>query len=332
MNDLTSEQRAFLGAVLLQANVSHADIARLLGIREHTVRRTVDLFFERKIVLGRHVFIDPYALGLTYYAVLLGLPGSTDTARKKFIELLKSAEQVTTVTQIGGDDQVEVGLYVASLEHLRRFFDDLTGAFPGAIEVRSSLIIVEQEYSGLIEPPGKLAHKPVLRFSATAKRRAIDEVDHRILSALCNLPYRSLQEVSRSLKIPASTLAYRVGVLERAGIIVGHYYMIDVTVFRDLPMSLRITSKILSEAQRAQVRAYCRSHPRIAWVSFFHGANSMEVFIRSSSYAESTAVVQEFTSKFSSVVSSSTLIPQLECPKYTLYPFKTYQPFFSDEL
>jgi DNA-directed RNA polymerase specialized sigma24 family protein len=51
MNDLTSEQRAILGAVLLQANVSHADIARLLGIREHTVRRTVDLFFERKIVL-----------------------------------------------------------------------------------------------------------------------------------------------------------------------------------------------------------------------------------------------------------------------------------------
>lgn len=46
---VSDEQRRILSAVLLQADKPNAEIARSLGVREHTVRRAVSFLFYRDL-------------------------------------------------------------------------------------------------------------------------------------------------------------------------------------------------------------------------------------------------------------------------------------------
>jgi DNA-binding Lrp family transcriptional regulator len=78
--------------------------------------------------------------------------------------------------------------------------------------------------------------------------------------------------LARHLCMPASSLTYRVQNLEKLGVIVGHYYIVDVKALNELPVCLKVQSKVLSAKEKQRLRIFCQKHPRIAWITFFFGA------------------------------------------------------------
>jgi DNA-binding Lrp family transcriptional regulator len=325
--NLTDIQRRILLTTILQANTPESEIARALDIREHTVRRTMMSFFESGILLRRSVFINPHILGLTYNVATISLPLKSQKHQKSFLELLASAEESVAVYELGGETQCELRFLTRNADHRKRFLEHLAERFPHPFHIRSSLVIEEQEYSGISEPEIPKDAIPLLRFGplpSGTKPIEISEQDHAILSNLANGSFRNLGQLARHLSIAPSTLTYRIQSLEKSGIIVGHYYIADFKALHELPICVRVNSKVLREKEKLAILKFCRAHPRVAWMSLFFGGQSAEIFLRVSSFAEASSIVTEISSHFEGIVDSVAMEPQIQFHKFSTYPFRQY--------
>jgi DNA-binding Lrp family transcriptional regulator len=157
---LTDVQRKILLAVVMQANASEADIARLLRVREYTVRAAIGMFLERRVFIQRSAFVNPYALGLHHDATRLSLPLESQKHYAKFREILAHAEESVSVIEHGGAFQLELRTYTRCAEHLQAFYESLAEKFPYPFRIHGSMKVLEQEYSGILDPACLLKHGP----------------------------------------------------------------------------------------------------------------------------------------------------------------------------
>lgn len=330
---LSDTQRKILFAVVMQATASESEIARLLGVREHIVRRTIRMFLDSGVFIQRSAFVNPFALGLTHQSTLLSLPLESQKHYTKLRETLANAEESVAVIEHGGPFQLELRTYTRDAYHLQKFFSDLAKKFPYPFHIHESLTILDHEYSGTPCPDLPPKARPILGYAPLppgSKATRLEERDHAILSVLCNSKYLNWNQVARELSMPTSTLTYRVANLERAGVIQGHYYVLDATVFKDLPLLIQVSSRALQEEERLAIKKFCRLHPKVAWMSTFLGSQSAEMLVRVQNHDEARAVLSDIATHFVGIISSARLTAPLKFFKWSDYPFRKYATLSGD--
>ncbi len=326
--NLTQAQRRVLYYVSLNASASVKDTSETLGLREHFVRRTLQLFFEANVFLRRSVWINYRLLSLEYRVVHLQLPPQSIPFRKFFVELASSAEETVAVVELVGEGQLELRLLTRDCWHLSSFFEQLSLRFNHPFRILRCLTTTELEYSGPSEPEMKHFKIQPLYIGASAEqieRGKLDETDHRILWALANCNYLRLQQVARLISMPAATVQYRISRLEAFGVIGGHFYLIDPTVFNDIPVGLKIRSCALKQVEKEALKTFARQHPRIAWVAFFLGEQSAEIYSLVQNFDQAQMVIEDLSSQLKNILDSVSMTPQLRFFKYSTYPFKNYE-------
>lgn len=324
---LSALNRQILDAVVLQANKSVPELSREIGLREHVVRRVISSLLDQGVFLRRSIWVDPHILGLTLYIVHVELPLKSMGHREAFIEQLVSLEESCAVAELGGEGLFEVRILSTGRQHLDRLFQTLAEKAQVPFNIRACLTVLEQDYSGTSDPAGKKGAGVSLHFGALPPKNSrylLDEKDHVLLSALSNGNYLSIREVGRALKLPSATLNYRVERLEKAGVIKGHYYVMDPKVFKEMPIALHIRSRILTSQERLALINFCRRHPRISLLSFLFGDHSIEIYTLVQDQKEVRPVIAELSRHFGDILDSTHMIPQISFAKYSLYPFKTY--------
>jgi DNA-binding Lrp family transcriptional regulator len=324
---LSAAQKQILNAVVLQANKSVQEISREIGFREHAVRRGISSLLEQGVFLRRSIWVNPHALGLNLHIVQMELPLKSMIHREAFLQHLVALEESCAVAELGGEGLFEVRLLATGRHHLDNLFKSLAETSPVPFRIRTCLTVFEQDYSGTSELGRKKATGPSLHFAALppgGSRCQLDEKDHAILSALANERYLNLQEASRSIKVPPATLTYRVEKLEKAGVIQGHYYVMDPKVFKEMPIALHIRSRVLTQKERNALMDYCRAHPRISLIGFLFGEYTIEIFTLVEDQQEVRSVIAELSRHFGDVLDLPQMVPQISFAKYSLYPFKSY--------
>ena len=324
---LTDIQRKILSSVIMQADATESDIARILKIRESTVRTAIRMFLDKGILVRRSIFVDPIILGLSHYIIPLSLPLNAAKKKKQLIKALAEAEETAAVYELGGEFQIEARVYVRNVLHLEEYLERIASQFPEHLHIGSLLSIVHHEYSGVWHADAAPKARPLFNYGASVSPRkicTIDEQDHVILAALANLYYLSIRQVARALSIPPSTLSYRISHLEKIGVIKGHYYIVDVKVFRESPYFLQVKSRVLTSAEKFAFRRFCQLHPRIPWMSFLLGERTAEILARVANHDEATAIVEELSHHFGDVLGAITMTPLSNFFKFSTYPLRKY--------
>lgn len=319
---LTNQENLVLQAVLLQARHSSEQIARQLGVRNHTVRRIVSRLEERKVLLGTRAYVNPYPLGFQVYQVLFSVPHATADLHNKLISRLCALEGVGLVSELSGEPQYEMHVLARDSQDVTSLLDSLQVVAP-LLQVFSLSVVHEQLYSGAL---GHLLrnspdYKP-LRYGATATKVEIDRLDYSLLSVLANESVNSWRILSQRLKVPQTTIAYRIASLEERGLIAGYYHLCDFKPLGLLPVVGLLRTSLLSPAVRERLIKYCNLHPQIAYVDLMTGAFSVRVFIRAGSYEEARQVAGELQEKFGENVHSIRIMPQLQFMRHSTFPFK----------
>jgi DNA-binding Lrp family transcriptional regulator len=286
------------------------------------------MFLDSGILIQRSAFVNPFMLGLTHQTTLLSLPLESQKYYSNFRDLLARSEESVAIIEHGGNRQIEVRTYTRGPSHLQHFFDSLATTFAHPFHIQESLTILEHEYPGISSPDLASRKRPPLGYAPLpdgSMAVKLEERDHAILSALCNSKYLSWNQVARELSMPTSTLTYRIANLEKSGVIQGHYYVRDVTVFKDLPILLQVLSRALKAEERLAIKKFCRIHPKVAWMSMFLGSQSAEMLVIVQNYDEARSVISDFSTHFAGSIDSVQMTAPLKFFKWSDYPFRNYE-------
>jgi DNA-binding Lrp family transcriptional regulator len=325
----TSEvERRILYAVTLNASASVSTIAEMLGVRSHTVRRTISMLLANRVFLRRSVWVNTHVLGLSYYIIQLELPLRSFEAREEFLATVCGFEETAAVVELGGEAQFELRILARDSFHLAWFFEQLASKFRHTFRISKFLTTLEQEYSGPHDPARPPETGASLRLGPLHNRiqkERLDKTDHLILSALANHNYLHLQEIARLLKIAPTTVQYRITKLESSGIISGHFYVMDPKVLNVFPVCLEVRSRTLLEREKKALKVFASQHPRISWIGFFLGEQSAEIYALVQDFDQAQAIIVELSSEFKNVIDSVCVTPQLNFFKYSTYPFRKFE-------
>ena len=322
MSTISQRDRLILQTVMLQAEVPIPRVARQLGFRSETVRRTVQRLQEIGVLLGKQAYLNLSALGLVEYLVFLSLEGFSEANRQLFVQALCDYEQIGFVAEVGGDFQYELHFYGRDSQDFIDFIDALTARFRWRIQAQAITLVHEEEYSGPRYVNTGAPPQKTLGYAPVPERVLIDQLDHRILQILANSENNTKREIGRKLNIPHSTVSDRIQRLEQTGVITGHYYLCDIKPMGDLPFSLLIQANVLSRAKRTQLLKFCRLHNRIAYINILIGTWQARIFARVQHYAQTMDIMHELYAAFPNDIQAIRIMPQLKMYKCSFYPFK----------
>jgi DNA-binding Lrp family transcriptional regulator len=323
MPTLSAQDRRVLQTVLLQAEVPVEKLARAIGTRVHTFRRTVAKLQECGVLLGKRAFINPQALGLLEYHVYLKQCEVVESQRKKFIQQLSLQDGVGLLAELSGDLQYEVRLMSRSVSALMGLADALSCQYQ--LRIEGMCQVYEQEYSGPRYDSSPNTNVRALCSGPTNAIVRVDETDHQILSLLANTSYESMRSVAQVVGIPSTTLTYRINRLERSGVISGYYYLCDVKPVSHMPTILLMQTRLLDEERRKALRQFCKKHPQIAYLDIMLGEWGARALMRAEHHQQVLDVVHELTSQFSPYIESVRVMPQLRFHRFSTYPFVNFE-------
>ncbi|MCE9665551.1 Lrp/AsnC family transcriptional regulator [Halomonas sp. M5N1S17] len=115
--------RRLLQALVADARISIAELARLVGLSPPSVSERIKRLEEAGIIEGYTVRINARALGLplTAWLRIRPIPGQL----QRVAEQLKKLPEITECDRITGDDCFIARAHLASVEHLERLIDEI---------------------------------------------------------------------------------------------------------------------------------------------------------------------------------------------------------------
>ncbi len=100
------------------ARITYKEIASELNRSETTIRDRIKALERVGIIQGYTALIDKTALGLNFFAIILGNPKST-TELDKITERIKKVKNVLRVYQISGDKRLAIFMVATSYKELK---------------------------------------------------------------------------------------------------------------------------------------------------------------------------------------------------------------------
>lgn len=138
---LDDVDRRLVAALVADARMSNAALAREVGIAESTCVGRVRSLRERGVITGFHAALDHTQLGRPLQAVVAIRLGGHDRAQvEAFGDEMAALPGVISALNISGADDFLVHVSTESPDHLRDFVLDNLSSRPGVSHVQTSLI------------------------------------------------------------------------------------------------------------------------------------------------------------------------------------------------
>jgi DNA-binding Lrp family transcriptional regulator len=317
---LSTRERDILCAAQLRPDATMAELRNLTGYREHSIRYVLQKASEQGIT-ERRCFMNLFRLGFTQYEIYFSLASEKKDTRAKVLAALAQSDMVSWAGELGGDYHYGLNVCARHISELSNFLDGLSQQLnlvylDKAVAARLSLSFFGNKYLSKKIPTGA-----VLAYQANAGTVAIDEVDHRILSALAKHLPNSRRELSRLLALPFSTLEYRLRKLSEADIIKGFYYNLKPEALGAQTFLLLVTSKGFNQKLKTKFHEFCKNHPQISILIESIGSWDFEIAAEVENPRHALGLTQELHDAFSANIHSVKVLPCFGYTKVCEYPF-----------
>lgn len=125
----------------LDARLSNARLAELVGVAPSTSLTRVRSLVERGVLRGFHADVNPQALGLGLQALIsVGIKSGARKAIASFSDEMRALPEVVQVFFLGGAEDFIVHVATRDSDHIRQFVVDHLSAHPSVSFTRTSLV------------------------------------------------------------------------------------------------------------------------------------------------------------------------------------------------
>lgn len=318
---LSDRDKEVIVAIQHRANVPFPRIARLLKVREHTIRYAVEKLEARKIIMGRSPFINVYPLGYTDFQLFFVLREPDVETRDKIIQALVKSRTISWVAKLGGDFDYGISILAKRVEDAGLLLEKLAQRFGDVLADRA--LIVRRTFHAFVRKylAPHVTQWPEMYFGAQAELASIDDLDHRILSLIANQGMESHREIGRLLSIPHTTVSRRLESLEERKLISGYIYRFDLSSLGNNAYRIMLVSRGLSPAFTKELYDFCKQHPYILRFMTTMGAWDYEMDVEVESPEDVTKITDALRARFSERLHSLHTTQIFRHLKYSSYPF-----------
>jgi DNA-binding Lrp family transcriptional regulator len=320
---LNRNQRKILRLVQLQAEFTIEEIAHRVKMQRQSVARNLNSLVSDG-VLRKAVFVNLAPLGFTRYNLLFTTSARIPTDRKRLVRELAKDQNVIFVGEISGDWEFEVTFAARSAAELPLLMDRVADRIEDGFFEKSLAVVLEKHLFGtkILDPSVSV---PPLSLKSLCEKVEIDEIDHKLLYLLANQGAISQREIARQLRIPASTVNYRINHLKEQGLILGQYYILFGNPLGLVRFKILIYTRGKSGPLREALYDFSKDHKNIDILMVCVGAYDYELSIQTNEYSEVVTLGEELRAKFRDEIVRIKILTIFDNHKFSDYPFKTYQ-------
>lgn len=317
---LSSNDKRILDRVYLDAETPLTEIAKELGLKEHTVRYSIDKM-ESRGLLQRSAFIDVYSLGLLHYGLFFSLSTGKKGRYNEVLNFLANSEKVSFVVELGGEFNLGASLCVKNIIELAELQNTLSTRFGDIIhekQIAARLRLIDFSPKFLL---GRESKKESLSWGATDAQNTIDRLDHEILSAITRTPAATLRELAHALGASSATIDLRLKKLRRNGIFKRMRYLVDFEKLGALSFVILVYVRSLDKALRERMLRFCAQHPNVAFVVENMGSWDFELGIHTFHARTVVDITSDLYDLLGAGVSTIKALPVFAFSKVSNYPF-----------
>ncbi len=264
--------------------------------------------------------INTCKLGYLSVEVFFATGIKEEIQRKKLLDALRESDIVEMVSELGGEFEYGISFYVRDPAEVANFFQHLSTDFGDVFFNR--VVAVKQSYFGFGRKYllGKRI-SPIISMPSSVSPVAIDATDHRILKELTKINVGPHSTIARTLKIPETTLDYRIKKLKEKGVIVRSIYGVDMSSEEILYFRLFIYTRSYAEEFRTRLYDFCAAHLNIVNLVCVLGAWDYQIGVEVTRQEDLQQVLHEIQADFGSQINRITVLPIFRISKMKNYPF-----------
>lgn len=262
MEKIDKKDRILLYELSKNCRQSHSALARKAGISKQMVHYRVNRLSRLKILRETLLVVDVGKLGYQNYAIYF--QWNSRRNEKKFIKELVDCPSVRYASDGTGKINFVVTFNARSPMEFQKMWDGILSKYEGTVKVYSTQVITEYRGFESCAIIGKQGRDSAGSCLITGEKRAsIDDLDRRILGALCDNARAPLVQIAKETGASPETVKGRMRRMEAGGLIQAYQWMFDLKAaglrWYEVPISL---TDMTREAWDA-LYGYCRSNPRI---------------------------------------------------------------------
>jgi len=318
---LSPKDRDIIYCTQLKADAAMAELRKRTGYRDHRIRYCLQRALQQGLI-RRRCFVNLHRLGLNQHQIYFSLSAAKRAARQELVRALIDAERVSWIGRLGGDFQYGMNVCATGIKEVSDFLDDLSSRFKAVFMDKVVAERISFTYFGNKYLSRKKPLREALSYGSGAAAVAIDDLDHRILSAVTAVEYRSVRELSRMLAIPQTTLDYRLKRLESQGVIVGYYYELQAELLGMQAFMLLVSVKGMNSELRGKFNAFCAAHPNIVIVIHSFGSWDFEIGVDVEGSSAIATLSEELHDALGAGLNWIKVLPSFGYPKVQEYPFR----------
>ncbi len=264
---LSASEGDILYATLMHGGVPVAQLARMVGCREHVVRRAISKFYENGLI-ARRVMINCMTLGYSSFHIYASLSSEGQRKKKEVIAHLVGSARTSTVLEVGGEYDLFTSVIVESARELAQFSEDVTSKFGPVFARKDIAVTIRHSVFGekLLTTNPKLFAE--CSIEAVDQPKQVDDLDRRILFLVGAPDFSTLAKVARSIGVPLSTVEYRFNRLKADGVICGDMHEIKGELVGLSNFLILLSMEGLSDTRKDEFHRFARLYPNITHFAY----------------------------------------------------------------
>jgi Lrp/AsnC family transcriptional regulator, leucine-responsive regulatory protein len=296
---LDLKDRKILYQLDLNTRQPNGQIAKKVGLSKEAVGYRIKKLEKEGVIKSYYTIIDMSRLGYFSFRVYLKLLDTTLEDEKKILDFLVKNKKTFFVAETDGPFDIVLGVWVRDIYEFDDFHKEFNRNFKKNIEKEKVSIFtlahhLHREY--ILE---KEHAEPKVEFFGKSKPEKHDDLDIKILKSIAPNSRISIVEISKKLKIPERTIAFRIKQLEKKKIIQGYRALLDL---RLLGYEYYKVDLVLREISRInELIKYAYSQPNIVYIDETIAGSDFEFDLEVKNKEHFTKTINDLRAKFSEI-------------------------------
>ena len=207
----------------LRADLSYSDIAKALGCREHSVRRALSQVLSDRY-FSRRASFNLFRIGLVEFNIYLTFNSETLASREKILSSLEKAPGVKWIQELASGHHTLIGFLAPSARDVSIFLDSLGDTHGNFVFAKSVSTVASYHFFGRRYLDSNARKPKCIDAVDEGVADTLDVIDRRLLREMTSENFQGVADLSRRLKMPASTVQFRINRLKKEGVLLGYTY------------------------------------------------------------------------------------------------------------